>query len=126
MASQQNTTPPVLNYDDTGASTYRTDFWEGKGREYEDRVERIALERLLKPAQGKRLLELGAGFGRLSSFFTGYEQVILLDYSRSQLEYARSKLGDGKYLYVAANIYQLPIAKGACDAATMIRVLHHF
>lgn len=118
--------PPILNYDDKGGASYKTDFWQGQGRDYEDRVERIALERLLQPAQGQRLLELGAGFGRLSDFFTGYQQVILLDYSKTQLQDARTRLGDEKYIYVAANIYQLPIAEGICDAATMIRVLHHF
>lgn len=117
---------PILDYDGVGDSTYRADFWERGGRQYEDRVERIALEKLLQPATGNRLLELGAGFGRLSAFFEGYQQVIVLDYARSQLEDARSRLGDGKYLYVAADIYRLPIATGACDAATLIRVLHHF
>ena len=122
----QNNDTPIINYDDTGKSTYRTDFWEGKGREYEDRVERIALKRLLHPWRGKRLLELGAGFGRLSDFYSGYDQVIVLDYAKTQLEDARSRLGDGKYIYVAADIYHLPMADASCDAATMIRVLHHF
>jgi len=126
MSQKHLSTPPIIDYDSAGGSTYRADFWEGRGRDYEDRVERIALDRLLKPTQGKRLLELGAGFGRLSSFFTGYEQVILLDYAKSQLVEARSRLGDSKYIYVAANIYHLPIADAVCDAATMIRVLHHF
>lgn len=125
MTDNKNS-PPIINYDGQGDYTYKTDFWQDKGREYEDRVERIALDRLLRPAQGHRLLELGAGFGRLSHFFTGYKQVILLDYSRSQLLDARSRLGDEKYIYVAANIYHLPLAPGLCDAATMIRVLHHF
>lgn len=120
------TSPPIIDYDGRGSYTYKTDFWQGKGREYEDRVERTALERLLHPAQGQRLLELGAGFGRLSSFFSGYQQVVLLDYSHSQLVDARSRMGDEKYIYVAANIYQLPLVDGSCDAATMIRVLHHF
>jgi SAM-dependent methyltransferase len=71
-------------------------------------------------------LELGAGFGRLSSFYSGYEQVILVDYAKSQLEEARNRLGDEKYIYVAANIYQLPFTDASCDAAAMIRVIHHF
>lgn len=120
------TKPRIKDYDGEGLASYRADFWEGKGREYEDQVERIALGRLLKPPRGKRLLELGAGFGRLSEFYEGYEQVILVDYARSQLLEARSRLGDEHFIYVAANIYELPIAPNACDAATMIRVLHHF
>jgi ubiquinone/menaquinone biosynthesis C-methylase UbiE len=115
----------VYNYDGPGKASYRQDFWENANRAYEDRSERVALGRLLHPPQGRRLLELGAGFGRLSEVYQGYEQVILLDYAKSQLEEARARLGDGKYLYVAADIYRLPIADGACDAAAMIRVLHH-
>ncbi len=113
--------PQICDYE---GSAYRTDFWEGRGREYEDRVERIALRRLLPP-RGERLLEVGAGFGRLSGMFTGYRQVVLLDYSRSQLEYARQVYGDEGFLYVAANIYEMPFAPGVFDAATMVRVLHH-
>jgi len=114
-------TPEICDYE---GSSYRTDFWEGQGRDYEDRVERIALRRLLPPT-GERLLEVGAGFGRLSRMFTGYKQVVLLDYSRSQLEYARSRYGDAGFLYVAANLYNMPFASGVFDGATMVRVLHH-
>ena len=102
---------------------YRTAFWEGQGREYEDRVERVAIKRLL-PESG-RLLELGAGFGRLTNLYTGFKQVVLVDYDRAQLEYARDHYGHNGYLYVAADIYHLPFAPGQFDAATMIRTLHH-
>lgn len=110
---------------DYEGSTYRQDFWEGQGRNYEDRVERSVLQRLL-PEQGKRLLELGAGFGRLTREYSSFDQVILLDYSFSQLQYAREQLGDDGYIYVAADAYRLPFADGVFDAATMIRVIHHF
>ena len=117
------TTPDVIDYEGSG---YRTDFWEGRGRDYEDQTERVAIRRLLPP-NGKRLLELGAGFGRLTSEYDGYEQVILLDYSTTLLREAQQHLGrDNRFVYVAANIYQLPINDGVCDAATMIRVIHHF
>ena len=48
--------PRICDY---GDSTYRQDFWEGQGREYEDVVERQVLAQLL-PDHGQRLLEVGA------------------------------------------------------------------
>ena len=118
----QNIDTRICDYE---GSDYRTRFWEGQGRDYEDQVERGVLKQLL-PKQGKRLLEIGAGFGRLTNEYHAYKQVVLLDYSFSQLQYAREKLGDGRYLYVAADAYHLPFIAGAFDGATMIRVLHHF
>ncbi|MBC7236463.1 MAG: class I SAM-dependent methyltransferase [Chloroflexi bacterium] len=113
--------PPICDYE---GSSYRTDFWAGQGREYEDGAERVALRRLLPPT-GRRLIEIGAGFGRLADLYGGYEQVILLDYSRSQLEYARAQYGDDRFLYIAADLYRLPLATNAVDTAVMVRVLHH-
>ena len=52
--------------------------------------------------------------------------MVLVDYSRTQLQQARSRLGAGpQYRYVAADIYHLPFVPGVFDAATMIRTLHH-
>jgi ubiquinone/menaquinone biosynthesis C-methylase UbiE len=110
---------------DYEGSSYRTDFWEGQGREYEDLAERIALNHLL-PATGRRLLDIGAGFGRLSDYYSGYEQVVLLDYSRSLLKEAQSRLGrDGRMVYVATSFYSMPFVDGAIDSAMMVRVMHH-
>lgn len=115
-------TPPICNYE---GSDYQTSFWDQADRAYEDAVEAVALKRLL-PAQGKLLLELGAGAGRNTPRYTGYERVVLLDYSKTQLQQAQSKLGSGvRYLYVAADAYRLPFVAGLFDGATMIRTLHH-
>ena len=112
----------ICDYEDTD---YCGDFWEGQGRDYEDLTERIALRRLL-PHRGRRLVDLGGAFGRLSEFYTGYEQVVLLDYSQSLLRQAQARLGqDGRMVYVAANLYALPFADSAFDAAMMVRVMHH-
>jgi len=114
--------PPVCDYE---GSDYQASFWDSGGREYEDQVEAIALQRLL-PKAGSNLLELGAGAGRNTPRYSGFERVALLDYSRTQLKLARERLGDSRgYLYVAANVYRLPFAPGVFDAATMIRTLHH-
>jgi len=119
---KSTTNPKICDYE---GSNYRTDFWEGKGRAYEDRVERIALRRLL-PKRGRRLLEIGAGFGRLTGEYDAFDQVVLLDYSLSQLQHAQDVLGrSSRYIYVAADIYRMPFQPGVYDAATMVRVIHH-
>ncbi len=72
------------------------------------------------------LLELGAGAGRNTPRYQGYERVVLVDYSLTQLQQAQARLGRSeRYIYVAADIYHLPFAAGLFDAATMIRTLHH-
>jgi ubiquinone/menaquinone biosynthesis C-methylase UbiE len=115
-------TPPVCDYE---GSDYQTRFWEEGGRAYEDAVEAIALRRLLPPG-GAFMLELGAGAGRNTPRYQNYQRVALVDYSRTQLEQARERLGDGsRYLYVAADVYRLPFVAGLFDGATMIRTLHH-
>ena len=115
-------TIPVCSYE---GSDYQTSFWDQGERAYEDGCEAIALKRLL-PLQGAHLLELGAGAGRNTPRYTGYEKITLLDYSRTQLEQARQRLGDHeRFRYVAADIYRLPFAAGVFDGATMIRTLHH-
>ncbi len=118
----RDTPPRICDYE---GSSYRTDFWEGQGREYEDLAERIALRRLLPP-RGRRLIDIGGGFGRLSEFYGGYEQVVLLDYSRSLLRQAQERLGrEGRVTYVAASFYALPFAPHTFDAAMMVRAIHH-
>jgi ubiquinone/menaquinone biosynthesis C-methylase UbiE len=114
--------PPVCDYE---GSDYQTRFWDKGGREYEDRCESIALQRLL-PKNGRLLLELGAGAGRNTQRYTGFDRIVLLDYSRTQLKQAQELLGNSdRFIYVAADIYRLPFVDGLFDAATMIRVLHH-
>ena len=125
------TTPPVCNYE---GSDYQQSFWEQGGREYEDRAEAIALKRMLPTLtqqggareSGKLLLELGAGAGRNTPRYTGFDRIVLLDYSTTQLAQAQEKLGrSDKYIYVAADIYRLPFLDRLFDSATMIRTLHH-
>ncbi|NJN80394.1 MAG: class I SAM-dependent methyltransferase, partial [Anaerolineales bacterium] len=112
----------ICNYE---GSDYQQSFWEQGGREYEDRAEAIALKRLL-PQSGKLMLELGAGAGRNTPRYAGFERIVVLDYSTTQLAQAQARLGKSdKYIYVAADVYRLPFLKGIFDSATMIRVLHH-
>jgi ubiquinone/menaquinone biosynthesis C-methylase UbiE len=115
-------TPPVIDYE---GSDYQQSFWEKGGRDYENQVEAVALERLL-PRRGELMLELGAGAGRNTPRYSGFERVVLLDYSQTQLQQAQSQLGkSNRYTYVAADVYRLPFVDGLFDTATMIRTLHH-
>ncbi|MGH2582672.1 MAG: methyltransferase domain-containing protein [Anaerolineales bacterium] len=114
--------PPVCDYE---GSDYQERFWEKGDRQYEDRVEGIAIRRLL-PKGGQLLLEVGAGAGRNTPRYKSFERIVLMDFSVSQLEQAQQRLGANKnHIYVAADVYKLPFVDGLFNAATMIRVIHH-
>lgn len=110
---------------DYEGSDYKQRFWQNADRAYEDAVERVAIAKFLPP-KGRRIIEIGAGFGRLGEMYRGYDEIILLDYSRSLLEQAREMWGhDPRFKFVAANVYELPFAQGVINTALMIRVMHH-
>lgn len=117
---------PICDYE---GSAYRSEFW-GEGREYEDAAERVALQHLLPPT-GQRLIEIGAGYGRLAPLYAGYDEVIFFDYALSQLRQAQELWGEvgtqGKprYRYVAGDFYALPFSPGLFDTVTVVRTLHH-
>jgi SAM-dependent methyltransferase len=111
----------VIDYE---GSKYSSEFWTPQ-REYEDRAERIALRAMLPP-RGRRLIEIGAGAGRLGGLYLGYDEIVLMDYARSTVREAQERWGhDARFRFVAADVYRLPFADGAFDAIVMVRVLHH-
>ncbi len=113
--------PRVIDYE---GSTYSTAFWN-PAREYEDRAERIAIRGMLPPSGG-RLIDIGAGAGRLGDLYLGYDEVILMDYARSTIVEARDRWGhDPRFKFVAADLYTLPFVDSAFDSVVMIRVIHH-
>ena len=113
--------PRVIDYE---GSKYSAEFWN-PAREYEDRAERIALRALLPP-RGRRLIDIGAGAGRLGGLYLGYDEIILMDYARSTVLEARQRWGhDPRFKFVAADVYRLPFAEAAFDAVVMVRVMHH-
>src|SRR5215510_14689824 len=113
--------PPVIDYE---GSKYSTEFWN-PARAYEDRAERIAIRALLPP-RGKRLIDIGAGAGRLGDLYLGYDEVILMDYARSTIVEGRDRWGrDPRFKFVAADLYTLPFVDGVFDSVAMIRVIHH-
>ena len=120
MSSEK--TPSFCVYDD---SDYQSAFWDNANRAYEDGSEDIAFKKLL-PKQGKRMFEIGAGAGRNTLRYEGYEKIYLMDYALTQMQQARQRLGDSsRFVYIAADVYKLPFRDALFDGATMIRVIHH-
>lgn len=104
--------------------SYRDLFWPS--RPYEDRCDRMALEALM-PRTGDRLIEVGAGFGRLGDEYTGYREAVLLDLSGVQLDAARERLRDNpRYVVVAGDAFHLPFPDASFDTVVCVRVIHHF
>ncbi len=118
----ENHSPEKIDYTN---SKYQLEFWEKGNRAYEDQSEEIALKKLL-PKSGKRMLEIGAGAGRNTLRYQGYEKIYLFDYALTQIQQAKQHLGDSpRFVYAAADVYQLPYNDNVFDGATMIRVIHH-
>ncbi|RMF05891.1 MAG: class I SAM-dependent methyltransferase [Chloroflexi bacterium] len=116
---------PLTKICDYEGSRYRSEFWESGNRAYEDAVERVAMKKLLPPT-GNNLIEIGAGFGRLVDLYQGYRQIVLLDYARTQLEEAQRYLGhDDRFIFVVADVYNLPFVSHLFNTLTMVRVMHH-
>lgn len=101
-------------------------FWEP--RQYEDQSERLALRKLL-PQNGRALVDLGGGYGRLVHLYSSsFARCVLLDYSEKNLNRARIMAETGQFRNLEikrGDIYDLPFVKGEFDTALMIRVIHH-
>lgn len=98
-----------------------------RGREKVTAVERAVLSRALRGIDGRRLLEVGAGFGRLSDCLTTVgDQVFEFDFDATALAgIPPPKTGQATVTKVAGNLYHLPFTDGAFTGASMIRVFHH-
>jgi ubiquinone/menaquinone biosynthesis C-methylase UbiE len=112
---------PLATYEDLG---YRDVFWAA--RTYEDACDRIALRALL-PSSGARLIEVGAGFGRLADEYAGYDNVVLLDSSEVHVAAANETLGGNpRFVVQLGDALALPFPADTFDVAVCVRVLHHF
>jgi ubiquinone/menaquinone biosynthesis C-methylase UbiE len=109
--------PPVYDL------SYRDAFWAS--RAYEDLCDRLALRALL-PAHGGQLLDLGAGFGRLSDEYAAFDHVTLVDASPAMVEAARERVGaDPRFTVVQADATDIPIASGSIDVVVAVRLILH-
>lgn len=89
-------------------------------------VERRIVSETLAESDRRRVLELGVGFGRLSTAVaTGSTEYVAADLDPSMLNIARSRPPPSARLYVEANLFHLPFVAGTFSAEVMIRVYHH-
>jgi ubiquinone/menaquinone biosynthesis C-methylase UbiE len=103
-------------------------YWEG--REYEHDSEVIAIKAFLdKIPKIKTILEIGTGFGRLTSSYSfRAKKIILSDPSAKLLKLAREKNAlNPKIRYIQTSLENLPnkVKSNSVDLVVMVRVIHH-
>ena len=102
-------------------------YWEGRG--YEHSSEEIALKRLLSEIDIiNRLLDVGAGYGRLSNeYIYRSKKVVITDPSSKLLKLARENIKSKNVTFVQSKMDNLPnkFKAKSFDALVLIRVLHH-
>lgn len=100
------------------------EYWNDPSLESLDELERRVAADLL-PECGRRLIDIGCGYGRMSDCYAGrFEDVILFDGSPHLLRQARErKLKNAAF--IAGDFNHLPFKKASFDAALVIRVVQH-
>lgn len=99
-------------------------FWKESHRQKLDDLESRLISSLL-PRKGRRIIDVGCGFGRLAGCYADrFEQIVLADGSMSMLQQA-VEFTSGRGVYVACDAMRLPFRPAAFDAVLMIRVFHH-
>lgn len=111
-------------YDDSSFD-YQS-YW--RGRTYEDRAEKIALKKFLQiiPKKGT-ILDIGAGFGRLTPQYAPlFKKSILLDPSQKLLSQAKKLQKKYPNLILKRGVVEkLPEEAGSVDVVLTVRTFHH-
>lgn len=114
----------VAFYDDPSFNYQK--YWVG--REYEDKSDKIALQRLLSLIpKGGTLLDIGGGFGRLVPEYTKrFDHCLLIDPSDKLLKEARNLCRKYKNLRIKKGyIESLPLKNNSFEKVLVVRTLHH-
>lgn len=119
---------PIADVDGTSCRLYEdvdySRYWWRNDRSRRDHLER-AVVRTMLPCRGRRLIDVGCGFGRLAECYQhSFSEVVMLDGSLSLLRQARERTG-GHLTYIAADVLHMPLKAAAVDAALMVRVIQH-
>jgi ubiquinone/menaquinone biosynthesis C-methylase UbiE len=114
---------PQILADYTGFD-YKNSFWSTE-REYEDRCDRLALQKLL-PSSGEKFADICGGYGRLASeYLPRFKQCVLFDYAQNLLDQANKEIGP-KLKTVQGSAYELPFTNNEFDCCIFVRASHHF
>jgi len=104
-------------------------FWQG--RDYEDKADKIAVSNFLSviKTNGKcsRLIDIGAGPGRLAPLYESFcQKFTLLDSSAGQLKIAEKMVEDkSKVNIIVASAEDIPLPDESYDVAVSIRMFHY-
>jgi ubiquinone/menaquinone biosynthesis C-methylase UbiE len=99
-------------------------FWNGSQKRNLDELEHAIVRKLLFNS-GRRIIDIGCGYGRLADCYLGrFQQVIMVDGSMSLLHQAFERTR-GQAIYIASDVTHLPFRTASFDAVMMIRVFHH-
>jgi len=112
--------PPYELYDHVD---YKV-FWKGWQQYKLDQAEHAVVRDML-PVSGRRLIDIGCGYGRLSDcYLDRFQQVVMFDGSIPLLREARENTVR-KAIYVAGDLQHLPFRTASFDSIIMVRVFHH-
>jgi SAM-dependent methyltransferase len=117
----------TIDYYDHPDFDYRS-FWEN--RQYEDQAEKTALAKLfslIKNKKAKSLIDIGAGFGRLTPIYAPlFKNCLLVEPSEKLLaEAKRINKAYDNLAFKESYVEKLPVENESFEAVLMVRVAHH-
>lgn len=102
-------------------------YW--RGRQYEFEAEKVALNKLLKiipRKKQKNILDLGAGFGRITPIYADhFSSCLLLEPSQKLINQAQKKLAQYQNLTFKRGRGENLQLESKFDVVLMVRVAHH-
>lgn len=98
-------------------------LWEG--RDKVDQLEKSILHTFLKNTDGKRVLEIGPGEGRLTDIIQSHSsEYVATDINESFLKKVKERSKLEKSLYVSSNLYHLPFCDNSFSTVVIVRVFN--
>jgi ubiquinone/menaquinone biosynthesis C-methylase UbiE len=102
-------------------------FW--KGRDFEDRADRIAISRFIKkiPPPHREIIDVGGGMGRIAPLYEKrWDHAVILDPSRTQLAVAKKNVEHPEKIdFVEGLAESIPLPAASCDTAICVRTFHY-